>query len=81
MLTSDLSWTDWQAQHWESIVCSLRQTNGDHSVLAHVVRVGDMFTVGFNLSSLYATEPPVFSTIEDAKAYTCMTCLLILKEN
>jgi hypothetical protein len=81
MLTSDLSWTDWQALHWESIVCSLRQTNKDHSVLAHVVRVGDMFTVGFNLSSLYATEPPVFSTIEDAKAYTCMTCLLILKEN
>ena len=81
MLTSDLSWTDWQALHWESIVCSLRQTNGDHSVLAHVVRVGDMFTVGFNLSSLYASEPPVFSTIEDAKAYTCMTCLLILKEN
>ena len=81
MLTSELRWTDWQALHWESIVCSLRQTNGDHSVLAHVVRVGDMFTVAFKLSSLYVTKSPVFSTLEEAKAYAFMTCLLILKEN
>lgn len=86
MLTSDLYWTDWRATNnaWESIVLTLRRiersTNGSE-VVAHVVRMGNMFTVEFTLSSLYVTESPVFITVADAKAYTHMTCLLTLKEN
>ena len=88
MLTSDLYWTDWRATNnaWESIVLTLRRiersTNGSE-VVAHVVRVGSPareFTVEFTFSE-GEIRSPLFDTIEDAKAYTHMTCLLILKEN
>lgn len=86
MLTSDLYWTDWRATNnaWESVLLTLRRIERNKKgseVVAHVVRMGNMFTAEFTLSSLYVAESPVFTTIEDAKAYTCMTCLLILKEN
>lgn len=93
MLTSDLYWTDWRATNnaWESVLLTLRRiernTNGSE-VMAHVVRVGDplpiegLFTAEFVAEPCFAdVHPPVFYTIEDAKAYAHMTCLLILKEN
>ena len=88
MLTSELYWKDWQPRNtWGSIVATLRQVKTDqirNEVLAHVVCVYGpqrLFTVDFKLSSLYVFEPPMFNTVEEAKAYAHMTCLLILKEN
>lgn len=77
----------------QGIVAILRliQPNAIFNVaVAYVVRVkstdylGPRYQVAFEghyFSGLKGIESPLFDTIDKAKAYAHMTCLLILKEN
>lgn len=76
----------------QGVVAILRliQPNAIFNVpVAHVVRainadhLGPIYRVGFEgryFSSLKGIESPLFDTIDGAKAYAHMTCLLILRE-
>jgi hypothetical protein len=87
MLTSELYWRNWNPDNtWESIVATLRWVREGRirtDILAHVVRErSDIFTVLFSDKPCFAgVESPVFTTMEDAKAYASMTCLLVLGED
>jgi hypothetical protein len=83
MLTSELYWRDWNPNNtWESIVATLRRVRKDqirNDILAHVVRESGMFLVEFAANPCFVgIESPLFTTMEDAKAYASMTCLLVL---
>ncbi len=85
MLTSDLYWR--HSRQPDYVAATLRWIRKAHIYNEAVAQVltmygpQRMFRVEFNLTALKNIESPTFNTIDDAKAYAYMTCLLTLRED